>query len=108
MGIAAVSFKDKNGIEIVIYPQGEWDTIDFNVATEEEGTDMIAYEEKEAASKAALSKLDIATSVDGQKILRLRETATYTCRLKDDIQTGSIRFVRISVSQMRRIISSSK
>ena len=36
---------------------------------------MIAYEEKEAASKAALSKLDIATSVDGQKILRLRETA---------------------------------
>lgn len=31
MGIAAVSFKDKNGIEIVIYPQGEWDTIDFNV-----------------------------------------------------------------------------
>lgn len=24
MGIAAVSFKDKNGIEIVIYPQGEW------------------------------------------------------------------------------------
>ena len=65
MGIAAVSFKDKNGIEIVIYPQGEWDTIDFNVATEEEGTDMIAYEEKEAASKAALSKLDIATSVDG-------------------------------------------
>lgn len=89
MGIAAVSFKDKNGIEIVIYPQGEWDTIDFNVATEDEGTDMIAYEEKEAASKAALSKLDIATSVDGQKILRLRETATYTCRLKDDIQTGS-------------------
>ena len=89
MGIAAVSFKDKNGIEIVIYPQGEWDTIDFNVATEEEGTDMIAYEEKEAASKAALSKLDIATSVDGQKILRLRETAIYTCRLKDDIQTGS-------------------
>lgn len=89
MGIAAVSFKDKNGIEIVIYPQGEWDTIDFNVATEEEGTDMIAYEEKEAASKAMLSKLDIATSVDGQKILRLRETATYTCRLKDDIQTGS-------------------
>ena len=59
----------------MIYPQGEWDTIDFNVATEEEGTDMIAYEEKEAASKAALSKLDIATSVDGQKILRLRETA---------------------------------
>jgi len=46
MGIAAVSFKDKNGIEIVIYPQGEWDTIDFNVATEDEGTDMIAYEEK--------------------------------------------------------------
>ena len=89
MGIAAVSFKDKNGIEIVIYPQGEWDTIDFNVATEEEGTDMIAYEEKEAASKAALSKLDIATSVDGQKILRLHETATYTCRLKGDIQAGS-------------------
>ena len=49
MGIAAVSFKDKNGIEIVIYPGGEWDNIDFNVATEEEGRDMIAYEEQEAA-----------------------------------------------------------
>ena len=44
MGIAAVSFKDKNGIEIVIYPQGEWDTIDFNVDTEEEGTvDLLYY-----------------------------------------------------------------
>lgn len=51
MGIAAVSFKDKNGIEIVIYPQGEWDTIDFNVATEDEGTDMIAYEEKKLRLK---------------------------------------------------------
>ena len=74
MGIAAVSFKDKNGIEFVIYPQGEWDTIDFDAATLEEDMDMIAYEEKEAASKAVLSKLDIATSVDRQKILRLRET----------------------------------
>ena len=83
MGIAAVSFKDKNGIEFVIYPQGEWDTIDFNAASLEEGTDMTAYEEKEAASKDALYKLDIVTSVDGQKILRLRETATYTCRIKD-------------------------
>ena len=68
MGIAAVSFKDKNGIEFVIYPQGEWDTIDFDAATLEEDMDMIAYEEKEAASKAVLSKLDIATSVDRQKI----------------------------------------
>jgi len=85
MSIATVSFEDKNGIKIVIYPQGEWDTIDFNVAIEEEGTDMIAYEEKEVASKAALSKIDIANSVDGKKILRLRETATYTSRLKDDI-----------------------
>ena len=89
MGIAAVSFKDKNGIEIVIYPLGEWDTIDFDMATVEEGTDMIAYDEKVAASKAALPKLDIATSVDGQKILRLRETVTYTCRLKDTNQDDS-------------------
>lgn len=89
MGIAAVSFKDKNGIEFVIYPQGEWDTIDFDAATLEEDMDMIAYEEKEAASKAVLSKLDIATSVDRQKILRLRETVTYTCRLKDAKQDDS-------------------
>ena len=68
MGIAAVSFKDKNGIEFVIYPQGEWDTIDFDAATLAEGTDMTAYEEKEAASKAALSKRHFQTSVDGLKI----------------------------------------
>lgn len=80
MGIAAVSFKEKNGIEIVVYPQGEWDCIDFDTATPEKGTDMIAYKTKEAVAKAAISKLDIATSVDGKKILRLRETATYTCR----------------------------
>lgn len=86
MGIAAVSFKDKNGIEFMIYPQGEWDTIDFDAATLEEDIDMTVYEEKEAASKTALSKLDIATSVDGQKILRLRETVTYTCTLKDTKQ----------------------
>ena len=88
MSIAAVSFKDKNGIEFMIYPQGEWDTIDFDVATLEEDIDMTAYEEKEAASKTALSKLDIATSVDGQKTLRLRETVTYTCTLKDIKQDG--------------------
>ena len=88
MNIAAVSFKDKNGIEFMIYPQGEWDTIDFDVATLEEDIDMTAYEEKEAASKTALSKLDIATSVDGQKTLRLRETVTYTCTLKDIKQDG--------------------
>ncbi len=82
MGVAAVSFKDKNGIEIVIYPQGEWDTIDFDAPTLEEGTDMTAYEEKETTFKAELSKLDIATSVAGKKVLRLRETATYTCRIK--------------------------
>lgn len=88
MSIAAVSFKDKNGIEFMIYPQGEWDTIDFDVATLEEDIGMTAYEEKEAASKTALSKLDIATSVDGQKTLRLRETVTYTCTLKDIKQDG--------------------
>ena len=88
MGIAAVSFKDKNGIEIVVYPQGEWDTIDFDAAAFDEGTDMIAYETKTTAPKSALSKLDIATSVDGKKILRLRETVTYTCRLKDASQEG--------------------
>lgn len=76
MGIAAVSFKDKNGIEIVIYPQGEWDYIDFEAATFDEGTDMIAYKTKEAV----ISKFDIATSVDGKRILRIRETVTYTCR----------------------------
>lgn len=80
MGIAAVSFKDKNGIEIVIYPQGEWEYIDFDTAAPEEGTDMISYKSKEMVAKAAISKLDIATSVDGKKILRLRETETYTCR----------------------------
>lgn len=89
MGIAAVSFKDKNGIEFVIYPQGEWDAINFDAATLEKDIDMTAYGEKEPASKAALCKIDIATSVDGQKILRLRETATYTCRLKDAKQDGS-------------------
>lgn len=46
MSIAAVSFKDKNGIEFMIYPQGEWDTIDFDAATLEEDIDMTAYEEK--------------------------------------------------------------
>ncbi len=89
MGIAAVSFKDKNGIEFVIYPRGGWDDINFDAATLEEGIDMTAYEGKKAASKAELSKLDIATSVDGQKILRLRETVTYTCRVKDARQDGS-------------------
>ena len=88
MSIAAVSFKDKNGIEFMIYPQGEWDTIDFDAVTLEEDIDMTVYEEKEAASKTALSKLDIATSVDGQKTLRLRETVTYTCTLKDIKQDG--------------------
>ena len=89
MGIAAVSFKDKNGIEFVIYPRGGWDDINFDAATLEEGIDMTAYEGKKTASKADLSKLDIATSVDGQKILRLRETVTYTCRVKDARQDGS-------------------
>lgn len=94
MGIAAVSFKDKNGIEIVIYPQGEWEAIDFNAATFEEGADMIAYETKEAATKATVPKLEIATSVDGRKILRLRETATYTCRQKDAGQESSARICK--------------
>ena len=83
MGIAAVSIKYNKGIEIVIYPQGEWDTIDFNAYTYDEATKLIVYEKKEAASKVDLSKIDIAVSVDGQKILRLRETVTYTCRIKD-------------------------
>lgn len=89
MGIAAVSFKDKNGIEIVVYPQGEWDTIDFNATAFDEDTDMIVYDTKADAPKDNLSKLDITASVDGKKILRLRETATYTCRLKDVRQEGS-------------------
>ena len=46
MGIAAVSFKDKNGIEFVIYPRGGWDDINFDAATLEEGIDMTAYEGK--------------------------------------------------------------
>lgn len=83
MGIAAVSINYNKGIEIVIYPQGEWDTIDFNASTYDEATKLIVYEKKEAASKVDLSKIDIAISVDGQKILRLRETVTYTCRIKD-------------------------
>lgn len=89
MGIAAVSFKDKNGIEIVVYPQGEWDTIDFDATDFDEDTDMIVYDTKADAPKDNLSKLDITASVDGKKILRLRETATYTCRLKDVRQEGS-------------------
>lgn len=83
MGIAAVSINYNKGIEIVIYPQGEWDTIDFKASTYDEATKLIVYEKKEAASKVDLSKIDIAISVDGQKILRLRETVTYTCRIKD-------------------------
>lgn len=83
MGIAAVSINYNKGIEIVIYPQGEWDTIDFNLSTYDEATKLIVYEKKEAASKVDLSKIDIAISVDGQKILRLRETVTYICRIKD-------------------------
>jgi|GEM_PF-422763 hypothetical protein len=80
MGIAAVSFKDKNGIEIVVYPQGEWDYIDFDTATQEEDIDLVTYKTKNDSANSIISKLDIATSVDGKKILRLRETATYTCR----------------------------
>lgn len=86
MGIAAVSFKDKNGIEIVIYPQGKWDNIDFGAVTSEEGMEMVTYGEKGTASKDMPSKLEIATSVDGRKVLRLYETVTYTCRFKDATQ----------------------
>ena len=50
MGIAAVSFKDENGIEIVIYPQGEWDAINFEMAILEDGTGMTIYGEKENTS----------------------------------------------------------
>lgn len=102
MGIAAVSFKDKNGIEIVIYPQGEWDSIDFDVVISEKGTEMIAYEIKETASKAAISKLDIATSVDGKKILRLRETVTYTCRPRHGSEDGADQICKNLVFQNER------
>lgn len=108
MGIAAVSFKDKNGIEFVIYPRGGWDDINFDAATLEEGIDMTAYEGKKTASKAELSKLDIATSVDGQKILRLRETVTYTCRVRMPGKMVRIRFAKALFSQMRRTINFSK
>lgn len=80
MGIAAVSFKIENGVEIVIYPQGEWDAIDFDRFTFEEDTNMIVYQTKVDTIDVAISKLEIATSVDGTKILRLRETVAYTCR----------------------------
>lgn len=89
MGTAAVSFKDKNGIEIVIYPQGEWDAINFEKATLEVGTDMIVYNIKETVSSPVISKLEIATSVDGKKILRLRETITYICRYRYGSKEGS-------------------
>lgn len=89
MGIAAVSFKEKNGIEIVIYPQGEWDNIDFDTATFEEDTEMFVYKTKEVSSRGVMPKLDIATSVDGKKILRLCETATYTCRPRYGSNDGS-------------------
>ena len=67
MGIAAVSFKDENGIEIVIYPQGEWDAINFEMAILEDGTGMTIYGEKENTSRVVLPKLEIATSVDEKK-----------------------------------------
>ena len=89
MGIAAVSFKEKNGIEIVVYPQGEWDCIDFDTASPQEGTDMVVYKTKENVPRVVMSKLDIATSMDGNKILRLRETATYTFRQKDGSKDSS-------------------
>lgn len=84
MDIGAVSFIEKNGTEVVIYPQGDWDDIDFDSAVPEENTDMIAYGSKKDASKNGLSLLDIATSVDGKKILRIRETVMYTCRKKNN------------------------
>ena len=80
MGIAAVSFKDKNGIEIIIYPQWEWEAIDFHVATYNKEICMTTYETKQGKSQSVLSKIDISTSVYNSTILRLRETATYTCR----------------------------
>ena len=70
MGIAAVSFKDENGIEIVIYPQGEWDAINFEMAILEDGTGMTIYEEKENTSRVVLPKLEIATSVDEKKNIK--------------------------------------
>ena len=81
MGIAAVSFKDKNGIEIIIYPQGEWEAIDFHMATYNKEICMTTYETKQGKSQSVLSKIDISTSVDNSTILRLRETATYTCKI---------------------------
>ena len=84
MDIGAVSFKEKNGTEVVIYPQGGWANIDFDGFTLEEDTDMIVYKPKKVSRKSEISMLDIATSVDRKKILRLRETVMYTCRKRTD------------------------
>lgn len=83
MDIEAVSFVDKNGIEIILYPQGEWDNIDFNVTCHEEGTDYIVYKPRKRIQNAGIPILSIADSIDGKKILRLCETVTYTCRQKN-------------------------
>ncbi len=89
MGIAAISFTDKNGLEIVVFPDGEWDNIDFKTAYSEEGMNFISYATKKPSAKSILSKIDIATSVDGKKILRLRETDTYSCCLHPDCKDES-------------------
>lgn len=49
---------------------------------------MVAYEEKEARLKLRSQSLILQLQWMDRKYLRLRETAIYTCRLKDDIQTG--------------------
>lgn len=51
----------------MVYPQGEWDTIDFDATDFDEDTDMIVYDTKADAPKDNLSKLDITASVDGKK-----------------------------------------
>lgn len=93
MGLAAVSFKDKNGIEIVVYPQGEWDAIDFDTATFDDDTKLITYTKKDS-SESVMSKIEIENSVDGRKVLRLRETATYNCRQKKTVDGSTIQICK--------------
>ena len=77
MDIGAVSFKEKNGIEIVIYPQGDWDNINFDEEIVEEDTDLVTYGSKGGKVSKGISLLGILPSVDGKKTLRLRETVMY-------------------------------
>lgn len=86
MRIAAISFRDKYEREIIIYPQGEWDNINFDKSTCEEMQDMIVYHSKDLQTNTEISKLEVLSSdIEGKSLLRLREAITYVCRMKESV-----------------------